>query len=75
MDFYPDKKRGLDITAVGYESYVHWNRPALLMADELGKAALNKKFGGRNNWRLVNKKNKREGLVVSKLKFELYNNF
>ena len=68
VDFYSDKKRGLDITEVGDESYVHWNGPPLHMADELGKSALDKKFGGRNNWRFVTKKNKSESLVVSRLK-------
>ena len=49
VDFYSDKKRGLDITTVGEESYIHWNGPGVHMADALGQAALDKKFGGRIN--------------------------
>ena len=68
VDFYSDKKRGLDITAVGDESYIHWNGPPVHLAGALGQAALDKKFGGRSNWRFVTKKGKSESLVVSRLK-------
>ena len=68
VDFYSDKKRGLDITTVGEESYIHWNGPGVHLADALGQAALDKKFGGRSNWRFVTKKGKSESLVVSRLK-------
>ena len=68
VDFYSDKKRGLDIMAVGEESLIHWNDPPLHLAASLGKAALDKKFGGRTNWRFVTKKCKSESLVVTRLK-------
>ena len=68
VDFYSDKKRGLDIQAVGDESVIHWNGPPQHLAQGLGKAALDKKFGGRKNWRLVTKKRKSESLVVTRLK-------
>ena len=68
IDFYSDKKRGLDIAAVGDESYIHWNGPPVHLATSLGQAALDKKFEGRNSWRFVTKKGKAESLVVSRLK-------
>ena len=68
VDFYSDKKRGLDITDIGSESYIHWNGPPVHHAGPLGKAALDKKFGGRSNWRFVTKQCKLESLVVKRLK-------
>ena len=68
VDSYSDKKRGLDITDIGLESYIHWNGPPVHLAGPLGKAALDKKFGGRSNWRFVTKQCKIESLVVTKLK-------
>ena len=68
VDFYADRKRGLDIKEIGEECYIHWNGPPIHLAEELGKSALDKKFGGRNNWRFVTKKGKLESLTVSKLK-------
>ena len=68
VDFYSDKKRGLDIRAVGDESYIHWNGPPVHLAGELGRAALDKKFGGRRNWRFVTKNTKSESLVVTRLR-------
>ena len=44
VDFYSDKKRGLDIKAIGDESYIHWNGPPVHLAKALGNAALDKKF-------------------------------
>ena len=68
IDMYSEKKRGLDIQAIGDESYIHWNGPPVHLATSLGESALDKKFGGRPNWRFVTKKCKSESLVVSKLK-------
>ena len=68
VDFFSNKKRGLDIRVVGEESLVKWNGPPVHLADALGKAALDRKFGGRKNWRFVIKKAKCESLVVSRLK-------
>ena len=66
VDTYSDKKRGLDITDIGNESFIHWNGPPVHHAGPLGKAALDKKFGGRSNWRFVTKKCKAESIVVTK---------
>ena len=68
VDFYSDKKRGLDITAVGDEAFIHWNGPPVHLAASLGQAALDKKFGGRSRWRFITKKGKVESVVVSRLK-------
>ena len=68
VDFYSDKKRGLDIVAVGEESYIHWNGPPVHLAGALGAASLDRKFGGRSNWRFVTKKGRGESLVVTRLK-------
>ena len=68
VDFYSDKKRGLDIKAVGDEALIHWNGPPVHLADGLGKAALDRRFGGRRGWRFITKKGKAESLVVSRLK-------
>ena len=68
VDFYSDKKRGLDIRAVGDESYIHWNGPPVHLAGALGQAALDRKFGGRNSWRFVTRNCKSESKVVSRLK-------
>ena len=67
VDSYSDKKRGLDIDAVGNESYIHWNGPPVHHAEQLGKSSLDKKFGGRSKWRFVTKMNKTESVVVSRL--------
>ena len=68
VDSYSDKKRGLDIKAIGDESYIHWNGPPVHFARPLGEASLDKKFGGRSNWRFVTKKGKEESVVVTRLK-------
>ena len=68
VDFYSDKKRGLDIKAVGDEALIHWNGPPIHLADGLGRAALDKRFGGRKSWRFITRKGKAESLVVSRLK-------
>ena len=49
-------KRGLDIDAIGNESYIKWNGPPVHLAAQLGKASLDKKFGGRSKWNFVKKK-------------------
>ena len=68
VESYSDKKRGLDIKAIGDESYIHWNGPPVHLAGPLDKSSLDKKFGVRSNWRFVTKKGKMESLVVRKLK-------
>ena len=68
VDFYSDKKRGLDICAVGDQSFIHWNGPPLHLAGPLGQAALDSKFGGRGNWRFVTRNCKSESQVVTRLK-------
>ena len=68
LDMYSEKKRGLDITAVGEESYIHWNGPPVHRANLLGKASLDKKFEGRSSWRFVSKTGRHESQVVSRLK-------
>lgn len=68
VDSYSDKKRGLDIDAIGEESYIHWNGPPVHLAEEIGKASLDKTFTGRSNWRFVAKTGRKESVVVSRLK-------
>ena len=68
VDSYSDKTRGLDIVAVGQESYIHWNGPPLHLAEQIGKAALDKHFSGRSSWRFVSKSGRPESVIISRLK-------
>ena len=68
IDSYSDKKRGLDINAIGGECYIKWNGPPVHLAEEIGKSALDKTFAGRSTWRFVDKTVKHESKVVSKMK-------
>ena len=43
IDSYSDKKRGLDINAIGGECYIKWNGPPVHLAEEIGKSALSVK--------------------------------
>ena len=67
IDSYSDKKRGLDINAIGGECYIKWNGPPVHLAEEIGKSVLDKTFAGRSTWRFVDKTDKHESKVVSKM--------
>ena len=73
MDMYSDKKRGLDLTDVGKESFIHWNGPPIHMCTELGDATLDLRFGGRK-WHFVKNKSRslfNDSSVVHRLKQKL----
>ena len=67
IDIYSDKKRGLDITTVGQETYIKWNGPPVYHAEEIGKEALDIHFNGRSNWKFVSKSGRTESIFVSRL--------
>ena len=67
IDVHADKKRHLSIEALGLEAMVHWNGPPVHAAQQLGDAALDRRFGGRINWRFLSASGRRESVVVERL--------
>ena len=53
IDLHSDKRRGIDVTVVGEESMIHWNRLPVNKANDLLEAVLDRHFGGRRNWHFI----------------------
>ena len=70
VDIHSEKRRGLDVSVVGQESYIHWNGPPTHLADSIGESSLDSYFTGRSNWRFVTRQNKLQSVVISRLKSE-----
>ena len=70
VDIHSEKRRGLDVSVVGQEAYINWNRPPVHLADSLGESSLDSYFAGRRNWRFVTRKNKVESVAVCRMKAE-----
>ena len=47
FDLHGNKRRELDVEAVGVEAKIHWNGPPIHLSQSLGEAALDLHFGGR----------------------------
>ena len=70
VDIHSEKRRGLDVSVVGQESYIHWNGPPVHLADSIGVSSLDSYFAGRSGWRFVTRQNKFQSVVISRLKSE-----
>ena len=47
VDIHSEKRRGLDVSVVGQEAYIHWNGPPVHLADSIGVSSLDSYFAGR----------------------------
>ena len=57
-----------NIIAVDIEPYIHWNGPQVQHAQSIVETALDRRFGGRTNWRFIAKENEFESFVMKRLK-------
>lgn len=71
VEIHSEKKRGLDISAIGKEAKIHWNGPPIHHSQVLGEAVLDRHFGGRNRWHFITQQNKKDSVVTAKLKREV----
>ena len=70
VEMHSSKRRGLDIADVGMEAKIHWNGPPIHLTQNLGDAALDLHFGGRNKWHFITRHDKKDSAVTQRLKTE-----
>ena len=66
-----------DITVTSIESYIHWHRSQVHHGQSIGETALDRRFGGRKNWRFIAQKNEFESVAMKRLErdFSKYSHF
>ena len=65
VDIHSEKRRGLDVSVVGQEAYIHWNGPPVHLADSIGVSSLDSYFAGRSGWRFLIRQNRFQSVVIS----------
>ena len=69
IEMHANKRRGrMDVSDIGQEGLIHWNGPPLPQADKLGEAALDRVFGGRNQWHFISLANNSDSVVTKRLR-------
>ena len=68
VEIHAEKKCGLDISDVGAEAFINWNGPPVANSRTIIELALDKRFGGRSQWRFITKENNLQSTVVSRLR-------